>query len=197
MQRFLFIAALFLITSAATAQSTQVGFYGGTQLSNYRARAVSATILKSRLGYTAGFLAEFRLNTLFSLQPEIGFATYGLRFTNGDDKVKYNQQYVVLPLLLKFNTTEGLSVFLGPQAGMMAAAKAKNSGDDEETPLKDYLKEIDFFLVTGAEYRVNKNWRAGLRYNHGLLNINKSSPEYPTYNRGLGLYLTYLFLKNK
>ncbi len=197
MQRFLSVATLLFLTITATAQSIQLGFQGGAQLSNYRAIVASTTSLKSRIGYTAGFLAEFQLTTLFSVQPELSLATYGVRLNNGDDKVKYNQHYIVLPLLLKFNTTEGLSVFLGPQAGMMVGANAKNTGDDEAIPLKEYLRETDFFVVAGVEYRLNKNWRAGVRYNHGLLNINRSSPEYSTYNRGIGIYLTHLFTKTK
>ncbi|HMR92756.1 MAG TPA: porin family protein [Chitinophagaceae bacterium] len=188
-QTIFFLATLFLLNTMQ-AQSVKLGLRAGLHLSNYRASSASATQLKDRFGFDAAFLSEFRINRLFSIQAEAGYATYGIRYKEVY-KVKYNQGYVVVPVLLKFNTTEGLSVFAGPQLGVLVAAKSQTSDSDESVNLKEYLKENDFFVVTGAEYDLKNGFSIGVRYSHGVSNINRDNPELSVKNRGLGFSVAY------
>jgi hypothetical protein len=67
--------------------------------------------------------------------------------------------------MAKFNATENVFVFAGPQVGLFI----NSTYDGEE--VKDTFKGLNLGLGIGAGYEMESGFGADLRYNIGLSNI--------------------------
>ncbi|MEO8236869.1 MAG: porin family protein [Flavobacterium sp.] len=125
----------------------------------------------SKVGFLVGGFAEIKLSEKFAIQPELLFATQGTKFEadGGGDDLKYNLDYLNVPVMAKFYVVDKFSLEAGPQIGFLLSAKAK-AGDEDEN-VKDSFKSIDFGVNFGAGYDFTENLSAGIRYNLGLANI--------------------------
>jgi len=128
MKNFITVAlAALVISTAASAQKPIFGFNGGTAISSFREKGEGETYTAdSRVGFTAGVVADIPLNKSVSFQP-------GLQFTKKGGADKGNIQgydwnytmtlnYIELPLNFlcktkprntKFNAGGGPSMALG------------------------------------------------------------------------------------
>lgn len=69
---------------------------------------------------------------------------------------------------LKYNATEMLDLYLGPQVGFNVLSEARS---DVVTADFDSANSIDFGLVGGAEYVTTSGFGGGVGYNLGFTNV--------------------------
>jgi hypothetical protein len=104
-----------------------------------------------------------------------------------------------VPILLKFTTNKKIAFHAGGYFGTILFAKGtSNSGLSAD--LKSRFKTFDLGLNLGASYPITKNLALEIRYNRGLLNIDKYkdsngpiTAQALYYNRTLHFGLEYLF----
>ena len=138
MKKTLFaLLCLILTTGAAMAQKT---FTFGPKIGvDYTHFWGKDCLHGGQINYQAGMFMEYRFSNKFSLAPEIVFAAqggknngvvinpenmppygtapYGSEFNYAD--YTYNQNYINVPVMLKYYVTPALSIDFGPQLGII------------------------------------------------------------------------------
>lgn len=124
-----FIAAFLLITTTTiVAQSLQLGFKGGVNLSNYNNdflyNGSDGVDHDSRANLMLGIFADIPVTTNFSVQPEINYIEKGATLRQENDvyitRNDVTWQYLELPVLAKYrvNLPKGnFYMMTGPSVG--------------------------------------------------------------------------------
>ena len=120
---------------------------------------------KIRNGFTAGVFAEYAMTDNFAIRTETNFSTQGVKVKEGDYSIKLN--YINMPVLAKYYPTDGISVELGPQLGVLLSGKGG--------PLtKKSYKTLDFGIGFGLGFSLGEGVELGARYTLGLTDITKT-----------------------
>lgn len=205
---FIIIATLFLFTYSTEAQTT-LGFNLGFNSSSLSFTVpVGSFNTDSRKGLYAGISAEYHVNEVFSVQPELNFGLYGAKTLGVLNRTTYNLSYVNLPILGVF-ISEPFSFYGGPQVSYLSSANGiiKKNGDDTKYDIKGDFKSVNTTALLGVGYTLENGLGIDVRFQIGFFNIaNNKSPEieFP----GLGpdtkidmnavqLGIHYKFLKKK
>lgn len=167
MKKIILSAIAVMAFGFANAQQTKFGVKAGVQFANLTGDIEENS---SKVGFQVGGFAEIKLSEKFAVQPELLYSTQGTKVDFGSEDLKYNLDYLNIPVMAKYYVAEKFSLEAGPQIGFLLSAKAKV--EDEKEDIKDGLKSIDFGLNFGAGYDFTENLSAGVRYNLGLSNIN-------------------------
>ncbi len=169
------IASLFLLITFSVitnAQRLSIGGKAGANLTKITGKAFKEEF---NLGYHLGVFAEIDLNKKWGIQPELIWNQVNTHPASGIDSVWNNWQnntssiklrYLTIPILLRYNIGNLVTLHLGPQFGILAS-KDKTLWNNS----KEAFKSGDFAMVGGIQINV-KGLRAYGRYNVGLSNIN-------------------------
>jgi len=144
---------------------------------------------ESKTDFYAGVLADVNIAKSFILQPELVYSGQGSETAHSS--VKFNYDYLNIPILLKYQHPTGFFIETGPQLGILLSARFKtgNSSVDE----KDYVKSSDFSWVFGGGYKIPVlNLGLDVRYNLGLTNIEDGS-DFNVKNQVLQIGVFYIF----
>ena len=98
--------------------------------------------------------------------------------------VKYNANYINVPVMFKFYAGPEFSIDFGPQVGFNVYNKvsAKWSDGKESVDIKDSTKPVDFGLGLGATYNLTDNAFVQARYTMGLTKVFKEEDVIGEYN---------------
>lgn len=184
-----------LITGIASAQHgnapaghISLGIKGGVNV--YNVHNDDNTKYDQRTGYHFGLLGHIHFGSQFAIQPEIVYSAQGAKYGG----IKYNLDYINVPVLFQYMFDNGFRLQAGPQAGFLISAKSKDNNN--VTDNKNDLKPLDFGISIGASYVVpSTGFGIDARYNLGLSNINKNGTVKST-NRGFQLGVFYIFGHN-
>lgn len=168
------IAAFVAFTTTSHAQGgVRLGLKLGTNLNKVEGQSFKEGF---DLSYHAGGFAEIDFNKKWGIQPEVLWnQTSGRRSNfntlyssvanpNGSEKIKLS--YLSIPVLLRYNVGNILSLNAGPQFGILLS--------EDKTLLQNgqsAFKDGDFSMALGAQLNF-KFLRVYGRYNIGLQNIN-------------------------
>jgi len=156
--------------SAAQAQSIKFGVKAGASLTNVTGSDTGD--LANKFGFNGGVLANFGLNDMISIQPEVLYSMKGFKDKNSSDN-HANLNYIDIPVLVKVATgATGLFFEVGPQVGFLASAKVTTG--PVSVDFKDYLKSVDFGYAAGVGFQAASGPMVGLRYNGGFTNLGKN-----------------------
>lgn len=195
----LVLSALLLtgLTSAAHAQrNVSLGLKAGGTLSNFAGEQSES--FKNTFGFHAGGFANIGFSQLFAFQPEVIYSRKGAKLPTSPETT-YRLDYVEVPLVFHINV-EGLFFEAGPQVGFLVAAHTKTGNQDVDT--KSRYNTVDAGYLFGLGYQRKAGLGAGLRYNGGVTNIEKSyltgtapitTVQNNIRNSAFQLYLTYSF----
>ena len=150
---------------AETSQGVTFGVKAGMNFANLNGDIEENDM---KLGFHFGGVAEIMFNDKFAVQPELLYSSQGTQFDFAGETLKYNLDYINVPVMAKYYVAEGFSVEAGPQVGFLVSAKSKFDGDTED--IED-LKSIDFGFNFGAGYKLDSGLNFSARYNLGLSNI--------------------------
>lgn len=166
-------------THNASAQSTaRFGIKGGLNVSNLYVDDVNDE--NARLGFNAGFYGQILSSEVFAIQPELLFSTKGSENEYGgrlfDQTVRYNLNYIDLPVLAVFKLGESAEIHAGGYASYLIGANIEYDGDlanDIDELDRDEFKSYDYGLVGGFGLNFGAV-QIGARYNYGLVKIAES-----------------------
>lgn len=179
------------ISFAAQAQSIKYGVKAGASLTTLTGSDSDGA--KNKFGFNGGVLANFGINDLFSIQPEVLYSMKGAKVDGTDAHLNLN--YIDVPVLVKVATgATGLFFELGPQVGFLASAKAKNNSVSVD--VKDNAKNVDFGYAAGLGFQAASGPMVGLRYNGGFTSIGKNNNGYTSSdakNSAFQLYVGFMF----
>lgn len=156
--------------SFATAANAQFkfGVKAGADFSNVNGNGVSGT--NTLVGFNGGVFFDLPLAAHLSLQPEVLYSGEGFKQSANGYTGTFTENYINIPVLLKYRFPMGLFIETGPQAGFLMSAKAKISGVSEDN--KAAYKSTDFDWVLGVGFHIPTTKLAvDARYNFGLANI--------------------------
>lgn len=166
-----------LSTNAVLAQA-RAGVKAGLNVSNLYIDDIDDE--NARYGFNVGLYGQLLSSDVFALQPELLFSTKGSKAEYDgivDQTVKYNLNYLDLPVLAVFKLGESAEIHVGPYASYLLNANISYSGDiangDDEID-KDHLKSYDYGLVGGFGLNFGQ-LQVGARYNYGLVKIADSN----------------------
>jgi hypothetical protein len=176
MKKLTFISIVFLaLHLAGNGQKTQFGFTAGTAIANYHSKSDGQTDNgNSKIGLTAGIIADIPTGKHLSFQPAINFVQKGTKDeqTIGGitEKAKLNVNCIELPLNLLYNSNGSNSNFFvgaGPSLALSISGKAKYEDNNSSFSGKINFGNTDNDDMRGLDF--GANFLAGFRFHRGLL----------------------------
>ncbi|MBL0739737.1 porin family protein [Chryseolinea lacunae] len=164
------IALMFFATVGAFAQGVSGGLKAGLNLSNATFSSDGFTASPSMLpGFHAGAYLTAMFSEHLGVQPELLYSGQG--YKSGDEKYKLN--YINIPVLVRYNVNDIVSFHAGPQIGILASAKVKDSSGSVD--IKDTAKSSDVSIAAGVGIDLPIKLNFSFRFVKGLSNIAKDS----------------------
>ncbi len=176
---WIFSAILLLSFITAQSQEFRLGAKAGLNVASLGGDNYGLANLGARSSFHIGGLVEIPLGGKFSLQPELLYSAEGADWSMGNQGREIKLDYLRLPVMAKFYIIEGLSAEAGPVLGFLVSADKENHDKDTDATYdykKDYYKSFDTGFGIGASYRLNLGVFFSIRYNKGLMNVNKDHP---------------------
>jgi hypothetical protein len=165
--------------SSIKAQDFKFGLLAGFDISNTRLTNkpdnlghfmdVDPMITFNLSGYVIHKTTDF-----WGLSLEPGFMQKGGIKNVDGDKVKFKLNYIHLPSLVDFYLLDKVFVSIGPEFCWMINAKTK-SNDHSNYIIDLYDNKFEVSGLVGLNYNIIKQIDVGLRYNHGLTYISKTT----------------------
>ena len=181
MKRFIFFSLLYFIVLSFNlkAQNVSIALKGGVNVANVYGDVAGNH--GSLLGFHAGMLAEFSVNSKVDIQPELVYSMQGYRDEGNSGGATIiattTYHYLNVPVIAKYHLTEDISVEFGPQLGFMIGGTSRVEGGSNsfsaELNLNDFNR-ASIAAVLGAEYQHESGFIFTARYNYGLTDINKN-----------------------
>jgi hypothetical protein len=196
---FTLLLAFFYINSNFAQSKLKIGIIGGLTYSSFRGNSQIET-LDAGLDFIAGFSFEYQFKERLSLVANINYdrktATdnpYVEIIENPEDpgfygniKIKFKNQFISLPILLKykFGTNNSFYVNGGLFMSYMIKSELSNDYDNTSSDETDNYKSIDFGIVFGLgksfKMKNNNEINIEIRESLGLSNIS----DVPILNNG-------------
>lgn len=153
---------------------------------------------ETKTGLIFGVYYAYDLNDSFAIQPELLYIQNGVKVSDSGATLKWNFDYLVIPVLAKykFEASETVKPYImaGPYLGFKLSAKIKGESDDVSLEADiDEAKGTDFGVVFGGGVGVTMGSGQLLleaRYNLGLSEIME---DYTSKNRSFSLMVGYAF----
>jgi opacity protein-like surface antigen len=181
------LSAIFAL-GVANAQEVRFGAKAGV---NYATFTGDVEDVDARVGFQVGGFAEIKVSENFSVQPELMYSSVGAKTDILGTTVTAETNYIIIPVMAKFNVAPKFHLEAGPQVGFLTSAKYK--ADNDSIDAKDDFESTDFGLNLGLGFDFTENLSAGLRYTFGLSNIAKDNGDDKVQNANFALALSYKF----
>ncbi|MGC3943493.1 MAG: porin family protein [Chryseolinea sp.] len=170
------IALVAIVLAGISDANAQIraGVKGGLNVSNLYSDDIDDK--NARYGFNAGLYGQIFSTETFAIQPELLYSTKGTKAEYGgiiDQTVKFNLNYLDLPVLAVFKLGDAAEIHVGPYVSYLLNSNIKYSGDvangtDELN--RDNLKHFDFGVSGGFGLNFGPT-QVGARYNLGLTEI--------------------------
>jgi hypothetical protein len=152
-------------TSASAQQQTKAGFLGGAAFTTLM--SVDSVSVRSSTGFAGGFFVSVPVAKSVMVEPEILYINKGAGIE--DTEVTLNLNYVEIPVLLRYEFTEGGGPFayVGPYIGLNV--KCNTVVDTLAVPCSDQGVDAstDFGGTIGVGFR-KEAWGFDIRYDYGF-----------------------------
>lgn len=181
---------IIVISNSNFAQKIRVGFNGALTYSSFRGNNQIESF-DAGFDYLAGVSFEYQLKDRLSLIANINYdrksATREL-YTEiienpddpgfyGDIKIKFNNQFISLPILVKYDFGSNNSFYVngGPFINYLLKSQLSNDYDNATDDITDNFKSLDFGLTFGIgktfKLKSNREIIVEIRENLGLPNL--------------------------
>jgi outer membrane protein with beta-barrel domain len=172
---FPFILSLFILQTVTAQFSDEpslkrFGFRAGINLSHMNFSKGSPPVnIETSWGSEMcfGFLMVLPLSDKFSFQPEYLYSQMGSKIKNSDTAFKLN--YLSLPVFLKFQLIEKLSLMAGPQFDILINAKKTITG--QSFNITHDTEERSLGIAAAMEYEIIESLSVCARYMNGFNHI--------------------------
>ena len=182
----LFVTVTMFAQSSKREEGIKIGFKGGLNASNFLSSDIEEQSI--RTSFHIGFVSEIVISDKASFQPELLFSSQGN--VGPETKQKYN--YINVPLLVKYNVINNLSIDAGPQLGFLINSYSRGNNGNTDLTKQNFF---DVAVGLGTTYTLKNNVFFQGRYNLGLLNVNAAdnADVYKYQNSVLQLSVGYYF----
>ncbi|MEH6679943.1 MAG: porin family protein [Sediminicola sp.] len=144
----------------------------------------------SRTSFYAGLVAEAPLSDRFSLQPEVFYSGQGFDINDNPDgpDAEFQMDYIQVPVLLKVYLIDGLNIHAGPQFGFKVNEELDFDPNDDAGDFdSDAIKDFDFQLASGVEYKFPGGFFIQGRYAYGFSELIEDSDVHTSvFSAGVG-----------
>jgi hypothetical protein len=165
------VVTVFLLGAGAVAFAQGLGFglKGGVNIANTDISSDQFTLdTKSKIGFHGGVFVNLMLSDKFGLQPELLYSLQGSEYDIPSVEGNLTLSYLNVPILLRYNINDMLSIHAGPQFGVLMSAEEEFDGDTSD--VKDDFKGSDISGAFGIEVDLPMKIGFGARYVLGLSN---------------------------
>jgi hypothetical protein len=193
MKRNVLIIAALLTGFASFAQAWtsefQFGARGGANFATVAGDDYESP--DSRTSFYAGLVAEAPLSDRLSLQPEVFYSGQGFDITDEENAVdaEFQVDYIQVPVLLKVYLVDGINIHAGPQFGFKINEEVDFDPNEDEGDFDtDSIKDFDFQLASGVEYKFPGGFFIQGRYTYGFSEmIEDSDVHNSVFSAGIGV----------
>jgi len=202
MRKLLLVCSALVAVITSYAQDAKIGVTAGIAVASQKFKSSGVNISgDSKVGFTAGVLADLGLSENFVFQPGLNFTQKGSKFTFNGETETQTLNYIELPLNLLYKTPAGSGSFfggIGPVLAYGISGKAKASGQSADIHFgssdTDDYKAFEFSGNILAGYELPGGFIVVVNYNLGFSNIiNNADSGDSGKNRYFGIRLAYLF----
>lgn len=152
------------------AQNKSYGAKAGLNIASVRASVDGASdVSDARVGLHFGFFGEFKMSEKFAIQPEILFTMQGGNATEQGQDTGFRLNYIAIPVMFKFYTSDKFSLELGPQFGFLTNSSV--FVDQVSVDGGELFNSFDLNLGAGLNYEVSSKVFLNARYTFGITNI--------------------------
>ena len=163
MKKFILLAAIIMATTSVFAQHEPGSFTVQPRIGFSAADFNNTNDTKARVGLVVGPEFEYTLADRFSLAFGINYSQQGAELDKTD--VKYNMDYITVPIVANFYVLKGFALKAGIQPGYNVSSKMKSGG--KEADFGDSVKKFDFSIPLGLSYEFH-NFVIDARYAFGF-----------------------------
>ncbi len=196
MKKIITLLFVCFVASGAYAQSLSFGIRGGVNIAKESVSSSGVSIsTDSKAGLMLGTYLTVMTSEKFGFQPELVYSSFGGSATINGQTATDNYNYLSLPVMLRFNASENISIQAGPQLGFLLSAKS--SVGSQSIDVKDQMNGIDFGAAFGLGFDFG-SFNAGARYYLGLSNVIKNVPtgfDIKQTNTAIQLFVGYTLFK--
>jgi hypothetical protein len=126
---------------------------------------------QSKTNFNLGIMLSVPLSPVFYLQPEMVYSGQGALYNDVPNNVtlKYNYNYLNVPVLIKYQSASDLFIETGPQIGLLLSAAETKTNIDQISN----SNTIEFAWAAGLGYLFPKiHLGVDVRYNIGISSVN-------------------------
>lgn len=197
MKKLILFVALAIFVIANSNAQINFGAKAGVNFATITGDDVES--FDGRTAFHVGVVAEIVISETFSFQPELLYSAQGADYSDDEFEGTFKLDYLNIPLMAKFYVGEGFSLEAGPQVGFLMSAKDEydftgTAFKSEEEDIKEFVKDIDFGINVGVDYKLEGGLNFGARYNLGLSDANDSGDDsFTLKNSVIQAYVGYFF----
>jgi Outer membrane protein beta-barrel domain len=197
MKKLTFTCSIVLLAYCSIAQGISGGVKVGLNLANQKISGDGISFdTKMKPGVHVGAYVTIMFSEKLGLQPEVLFSTQGTKFDIDGFDVQMNFNYLNVPILVRYNITEIISLHAGPQIGFLLSAEAESDGDKED--IKDEFKATDIGGAFGMGVDLPMGLGFGARYIIGFSELAEDTDNVGEWkNSAFQLYLCYKIFGKK
>ena len=162
--------------------SFSLGVTAGANMSGLLGVSTSDPSLGLKPGFTGGAVFQLRFiprnnrsgaeTGWMAIQPEVRFSMQGGK----SGQTSLDLSYLSIPVMVQFYPTKGLYLEVGPVANINLGHSPNNLQLGDKQYELTGLQAHDVMLGVGLGYLFDFGLGLGIRYNHGLMALNKSLP---------------------
>jgi hypothetical protein len=144
-------------------QNREISFYSGLKLGNLEVgKPTSQFDDKFKVSLLRGGNRETQVPPRLTYQSELHYTVFGSVHVTEDQYERYRSNYLLVPVMVRYNMDNGMSLLCGPQPGFLL--KAKSIHDQHKYNIRDDMKKLDFLYVVGVEFKTQSGIHLGMRY---------------------------------
>lgn len=185
------VAAIFGLSTFATAQDATFGVKGGVNFSNIvgndKEDIDDENILTS---FQVGVFTQVGLSETFYIQPELLYSRKGAELDLGAfGDTRLNLDYLELPIMFRVQILETINLEAGPYAAYLLNSKITNDNLEDSFNIDtDNFRKLDYGFALGAGFDLEV-LEIGARYSYGLTSIIENSDFIDGRNSTLSAYI--------
>ena len=194
MKKIMMIAAMMVAAISANAQN-EVGQVTLQPKVGMNIASLTGSGNKTRVGVAAGLEAEYGVAENFGITAGVLYSMQGSKGKAGDVELKFNMDYINIPILAQYYPINGLAIKAGVQFGFIVRQKAKIDVDGiqfRDGTIDEFfnwfnehrtaafpegkLNKFDFSIPVGLSYEY-QNFVLDARYNIGVTKLVKDADQ--------------------
>jgi Outer membrane protein beta-barrel domain len=159
-----------ICSSGLHAQGLDFGVKAGVNIANQKLSSDNYELdTKAKVLFHGGVFVTWMFTEKLGLQPEVLLSMQGSKYDYDGYDAGLITNYIIVPVLVRYNINDMFSVHAGPQFGFLLSAEEEDDGDKED--VKDDFKGTDIGAAFGLEVDLPANFGVGARYILGLSNV--------------------------